>query len=106
ASQPDKYRSIFSANNYWKQKTGYPVVWAAPLLAWKSWVNENPTRAKNYSAAVSDSFRWLRKPENFDAAVKTYGTMAGWTKPEAIAVYKKWLGEKRIFLADWDQKAA
>jgi ABC-type nitrate/sulfonate/bicarbonate transport system substrate-binding protein len=104
ASQPDKYRSIFAPNEYWKKKTGYPIVWSAPLVAWKSWVNENPTRARNYAAAVQESFRWLRKPENFDAAVKKYGTLAGVTAPAAISVYKKWLGEKKIFLAHWDQK--
>jgi len=93
AAQPDKFRSVFS-----------PVVWAAPLVAWKSWVNENPARAKNYAAAVEASFRWLRKPENFDVAVKKYGTLAGVTTPATIAVYKKWLGEKRIFLDQWDQK--
>jgi ABC-type nitrate/sulfonate/bicarbonate transport system substrate-binding protein len=105
ASEPNKFRSIFSPNEYWKKKTGYPIVWSAPLVAWKSWVTENPTRAKNYSAAVADSFRWLRKPENFDVAVKTYGTEAGVTTPAAAAVYKKWLGEKKLFLAEWDQKA-
>jgi NitT/TauT family transport system substrate-binding protein len=105
ASQPEKFRSIFSPNDYWKQKTGYPIVWSAPLVAWKSWVNENPTRAKNFSAAVADSFRWLRSPENLDTVVKKYGTMAGVTTPAAVAVYKKWLGEKRLFLAEWDQKA-
>jgi ABC-type nitrate/sulfonate/bicarbonate transport system substrate-binding protein len=104
ASQPDKFRSLFSANEYWKKKTGYPVVWAAPLVAWKSWVNENPTRAKNYAAAVEDSFRWLRNPENLEAAVKKHGTLASVTTPAALAVYKKWLGEKRIFLPEWDQK--
>ena len=104
AAQPDKFRSIFSVNDYWKKKTGYPVVWAAPLVAWKSWVDENPARAKNYAEAVQESFRWLRAPENLDAAVKKYGTLAGVTTPAAIAVYKKWLGEKRIFLAHWDQK--
>lgn len=104
AAQPDKFRSIFSPNDYWKKKTGYPLVWSAPLVAWKSWVDENPTRARNYAMAVEESFRWLRVPENFDAAVKKYGTQAGVTSPEAIAVYKKWLAEKRIFLAKWDQK--
>jgi ABC-type nitrate/sulfonate/bicarbonate transport system substrate-binding protein len=103
-SQPDKFRSIFSPNDYWKKKTGYPIVWAAPLVAWKSWVDENPTRAKNYAEAVEESFRWLRKPENFDAAIKKYGTLAGVTSPAQVAVYKKWLGEKSIFLAHWDQK--
>jgi ABC-type nitrate/sulfonate/bicarbonate transport system substrate-binding protein len=103
-SEPDKFRAIFSPNDYWKKKTGYPLVWSAPLVAWKSWVEENPTRAKNYSAAVMDSFRWLRKPENLDAAVKKYGKLAGVTSPAAVAVYKRWLGEKKIFLAQWNQK--
>ena len=103
-AQPDKFRSIFSPNEYWKKKTGYPIVWSAPLIAWKDWVEENPTRAKNFAAATEESFRWLREPENFDAAVKKYGTLAGVTTPEAIATYKKLLGEKRIFLAQWDQK--
>jgi ABC-type nitrate/sulfonate/bicarbonate transport system substrate-binding protein len=104
-SQPDKFRSIFSPNDYWKKKTGYPVVWAAPLVAWKSWIDENPTRAKNFATATEESFRWLRQPENLGAAVKKYGTLAGVTTPEAIATYKKMLAEKRIFLAHWDQKA-
>jgi NitT/TauT family transport system substrate-binding protein len=104
ASEPDKFRTVFSANDYWKKKTGYPIIWAAPLVAWKSWVNENPTRAKNYSAAVAESFRWLRKPENFDAAVKAHGKIAGVTTPDAIATYKRLLSQKKIFLAEWNQK--
>lgn len=106
ASQPDKFRSVFSPNAYWKKKTGYPIVWAAPTVAWKSWIDENPTRAKNMAAAIEDSFRWLRKPENLDAAVKKYGQLAGVTTPAAIATYKKMLGNKEIFLAQWDQKVA
>jgi NitT/TauT family transport system substrate-binding protein len=106
ASQPEKFHSIFSPNDYWKKKTGYPIVWSAPIVAWKSWVDENPARAKNLVAAIEESFRWLRQPENLDAAVKTYGTLAGVTTPAAIATYRKWLGEKRIFLAHWDRKTA
>ena len=104
ASEPDKFRSIFSPNEYWKKKTGYPIVWAAPLVAWKSWVEQNPKLAKNFAAATEESFRWLRKPENFDAAVKKHGVLAGVTKPAEIATYKKWLAEKKIFLARWDRK--
>jgi NitT/TauT family transport system substrate-binding protein len=104
ASQPDKYRSIFSANNYWKQKTGYPVVWAAPLLAWKSWINENPTRAKNYAAAVEESFQWLRQPANLEAAVKRYGKLASVNGPADVAVYQRWLTENYLFLSEWNQK--
>ena len=103
ASQPDKFRSIFSPNDYWKAKTGYPIVWAAPLVAWKSWIDENPARADNLAAAAEESFRWLREPQNLDAAVQKYGTLAGVTTPAAVATYKKWLGDKRIFLAHWDQ---
>jgi NitT/TauT family transport system substrate-binding protein len=105
-AHPEKFRPIFSPNEYWKKKTGYPLVWSAPLVAWKFWIKENPTRAKNYAAATMDSFRWLRDPANFDAVVKKYGTLAGVSSPEAITVYKKWLGEKKIFLAEWDQKVA
>jgi ABC-type nitrate/sulfonate/bicarbonate transport system substrate-binding protein len=103
-SQPDKFRSIFSPNDYWRQKTGYPIVWTAPLVAWRSWVDENPARARNFVAAAEESFRWLRKPENLDAAVKSHGALAGITTPEAIATYKKLLGEKQLFLAHWDAK--
>ena len=102
ASQPDKFRSVFSPNEYWKKKTGYPVVWAAPLIAWKSWVNENPTRAKNFAAAAEESFAWLRKPENLDTAVSRYGQLAGVTTSAAADTYKSWLRDKRIFLARWD----
>jgi ABC-type nitrate/sulfonate/bicarbonate transport system substrate-binding protein len=103
-AEQDKFRSIFSANDYWRQKTGYPIVWTAPLIAWKSWVDENPARARNYSAAVEESFRWLRKPENFDAAVQKHGALAGVTTAQAIATYKKLLSDKRIFLAEWNPK--
>jgi ABC-type nitrate/sulfonate/bicarbonate transport system substrate-binding protein len=30
ASQPDKYRLLFSPDEYWKEKTGAPLVWSAP----------------------------------------------------------------------------
>ncbi len=104
ASEPAKFRSVFSTNAYWKQKTGYPVVWAAPIVAWRSWVDEDPRRAANFAAAAEDSFRWLRQPANFQAAVKSYGQLASVTSPAVAATYEKWLGEKRIFLAHWDQK--
>jgi NitT/TauT family transport system substrate-binding protein len=105
-SEPDKFRVLFSANDYWKKKTGYPVVWSAPIVAWRSWVEENPDRAKRMAAAMEESFRWLRKPENFDTAVKKYGTLAGVTTKSAADTYKTLLGEKRAFLAHWDRKTA
>ena len=105
ASQPDKFRSIFSPNDYWKKKTGYPIVFSGPLVAWKSWIDENPARAKNFAQAVEESFRWLRKPENLDAAVKQHGAEAGVTTAAQIETYKKWLAEKRIFMTEWNRKS-
>jgi NitT/TauT family transport system substrate-binding protein len=105
ASQPDKFRSIFVPNDYWKQKTGYPIVWSAPLVAWRDWVNADANRAKNFVAAVHETYNWLAKPENMDAAVKQHGQLAGVTTPDQIATYKKWLGKNKIFLAEWNQKA-
>jgi ABC-type nitrate/sulfonate/bicarbonate transport system substrate-binding protein len=106
ASQPDQFREIFSTNEYWKKKAGYPVLWSAPLVAWRSWVEEDRDRAKRFAAATADSYRWLAKPENLEAAVKKYGQLAGVTTPDAIATYKKWLGQQEIFLPEWNQKVA
>lgn len=102
--QTDKFRVLFSPNDYWKQKTGYPIA-AVPLVAWRSWVNQDQTRAKNFAAAVEESFRWLEKPENLEIAVKNHGALAGVTKPEDVAEYKTWLQSKNMFMSDWDRKA-
>ncbi len=104
AAQPDKYRSIFAPNDYWKKKTGYPIVWSSPMVAWRSWVTEDRARAKAFVAATHESFKWLRKPENLDAAVKKFGKLAAVKNKAQAETYKKWLGEKRVFLAHWDQK--
>jgi ABC-type nitrate/sulfonate/bicarbonate transport system substrate-binding protein len=104
-AQSDKFRVLFSPNDYWKQKTGFPIVWAAPLIAWKSWVDEDQSRARNFAAAIEESFQWLRNPDNLDAAVKAHGELAAVTKPEDLAEYKKWLQAKKMFMTKWDHKA-
>jgi ABC-type nitrate/sulfonate/bicarbonate transport system substrate-binding protein len=104
-AQTDKFRVLFSPNEYWKQKTGYPIVWASPLVAWRSWVDEDRARAKSFAVAVMESFRWLRKPGNLDTAAKKYGPMAAVTTPADIAEYKQWLAEKKIFMPSWSRKA-
>jgi ABC-type nitrate/sulfonate/bicarbonate transport system substrate-binding protein len=104
-AQPDKFRVLLSANDYWKQQTGYPIVWAAPTVAWRSWVNEDETRAKNFAAAAKESFLWLEKTENLETAVKNHGTLAGVTTPADVAEYKDWLQHKNMFMTDWDSKA-
>lgn len=105
-AQPEKFRVLFSPNEYWEQKTGYPIMWTAPNVAWRSWVEQDPARAKNFAAATEDSFRWLRNPDNLDAAVKKYGTLAAVTKPADVAEYKEWLEKKHMFLTRWDNKVA
>lgn len=103
ASQPDKFRSIFAPNDYWKKKTGLPIVWSGPLIAWRDWVNEDPARAKALSRAFEDSWKWLRKPENIDKAIAKYGRLAAVKNEAQAATYKKWLTSHRIFLAKWDR---
>ena len=102
AAQPDKFRSIFAPNDYWKKKTGQPIVWSAPTVAWRKWVDEDPDRAKGMVAALTESWKWLRVPKNLDAAVKKYGKLAGVKSKAQAEVYKKWLVGERIFLAKWD----
>ncbi len=104
ASQPDKYRSVFVPNDYWKQKTGYPIVWSAPIVAWRDWVEEDRERAKNFVAATLESYEWLRNEENFDTAFKKYGTLAAVKTQAEADTYKKWLKAGKIFLARWDRE--
>ena len=104
ASEPDKYRSIFAPNDYWKKKTGNPIVWSAPIVAWRSWVEEDRARAKSFVAATHESFEWLRKSENLDAAVKKYGKLAAVKNQAQADTYRKWLKERKIYLARWDRE--
>ena len=104
-AQTDKFRVLFSPNNYWKEKTGYPIVWAAPIVAWRSWIEQDQTRARNFAAATTESFQWLAKPKNLEAAVKNHGALAGVTTAADIAEYKEWLQHKDMFMTDWSRKA-
>ncbi len=104
ASQPDKYRSIFAPNDYWKKKTGHAIGWSAPIVAWRSWVDEDRARAKAFVKALQETFKWIRKGENLDATVKKYGTLAAVKNQAQANVYKKWFSEKKIFMSKWDVK--
>lgn len=104
-AQADKFRVLFSPNEYWKQKTGFPIVWSAPLVAWRSWVDEDRNRAQKFAAAVAASFRWLENPQNLETAVKNHGALAGVTTPQDIAEYKDWLQHKNMFMTEWDHKS-
>lgn len=102
ASQPDKYRVLFSPDDYWKEKTGERLVWSAPTIAWRDWVDEDRQRARNLVAALHESFQWLR--QNSDKAVEKYGKLAGVQTPAEAATLKKMLKEGGIFLDRWDPK--
>jgi len=102
ASQPDKYRMLFSPDDYWKEKTGEPLLWSAPTIAWRNWVDEDRQRAKNVVAALHESFQWLR--QNSDKTIEKYGKLAGVQNAAEAATLKKMLQEGRIFLERWDPK--
>jgi ABC-type nitrate/sulfonate/bicarbonate transport system substrate-binding protein len=104
-AEPEKFRVLFSPNEYWKEKTGYPIVWASPLAAWRSWVDADKRRARNFAAAAVESFKWLEQPENLETAVKNHGPLAAVRTPGEVDEYKLWLQKKQVFLTSWDQKA-
>ena len=103
AAQPDKFRSIFAPNDYWKAKTGYPIVWSAPIVAWRSWVDEDRDRASSFVKATQESWEWLRDSKNLDTVIKKYGKLAAVRNAAQAEVYRKWLAEKRVFLTRWDR---
>ena len=102
AAQPDKYRSLFSPDEYWKEKTGAPLVWSAPTIAWKDWIDEDRQRAKNLVDALHESWEWLR--QNSDQAVEKYGKLAAVQNAAEAATTKKMLQAGGIFLDKWDSK--
>ena len=104
ASQPDKYRSVFVPNEYWKKKAGQPIVWSAPLVCWREWVDENRDRAKGYANATMESMRWLRDPKNFDQAEAKFAKVTGIKNKAEAGIYRDWLQKKKIFVAKWDQE--
>ncbi len=102
AAQPDKYRVLFSPDDYWKEKTGAPLVWSAPTVAWKDWIDEDRQRAKNLVDALHESWQWLRR--NSDKAVEKYGKLAGVRNAAEAATLKKMLQAGGIFLDKWNPK--
>ena len=102
ASQPDKYRRLFSPDDYWKEKTGEPLLWSGPTMAWRDWVDEDRQRAKNVVAALHESWQWLR--QNSDKTIEKYGKLAGVQNAAEAATLKKMLQEGRIFLERWNDK--
>ncbi len=102
ASKPDKYRLLFSPDDYWRDKTGEPLVWSAPTIAWKDWIDEDPQRAKNVVDALHESWQWLR--QNSDKAVEKYGKLAGVNNAAEAATLKKMLQAGGIFLDRWNPK--
>ena len=104
ASQPDKYRSIFAPNDYWREKTGTPIIWSAPIVAWRSWVDEDRDRAKRFVKATHEAIAWLKKGVNVVTAIKKFGVLSGVKNDAEAAVYKKWLSEGKVFAGKWDRE--
>jgi ABC-type nitrate/sulfonate/bicarbonate transport system substrate-binding protein len=102
ATQPEKFRMIFSPDAYWKEKTGSTLVWSGPTVAWRDWIEENRERAKNFVAAEHESWEWLR--QNSDEAVAKYGKLASINTPAEAEALKKMLKEGGVFLSKWDSQ--
>jgi ABC-type nitrate/sulfonate/bicarbonate transport system substrate-binding protein len=102
ASQPDKYRMLFSPDDYWKEKTGERLVWSAPTIAWRDWIDQDRQRAKSLVAGLHESWQWLR--QNSDKTVEKYGKLAGVQSAAEAATLKKMLQEGGMFLERWDPK--
>ena len=104
ASEPDGWRELFSPNKWWIERTGQPLIWAAPIVAWRDWVAEDSDRARRLVSAYHEAYEWLAEPDNLQTAVDNYGELGGVTTQAQADVYKKWLAEGRIFLTRWDQE--
>ena len=103
AAQPDKYRSVFVPNDYWKKKTGQGIIWSAPLVCWRKWVEEDKARATAFVKAWTEGYRWLRKPENLKKVIKKYGSLAAVKNEAQAKTYEKWLTQGKMLIVDWDE---
>lgn len=103
AAQPDKYRSIFVPNDYWKKKTGQGIIWSAPLVCWRKWVEEDKARATAFVKAWTEGYKWLRKPENLKKVIKKYGSLAAVKNEAQAKTYEKWLTQGKMLIVDWDE---
>lgn len=100
--QPEKYQVVFSPDGYWKEKTGSPLVWSSPAIAWRDWIEEDRDRAKRLVDALHESWEWLR--ENSDKAIEKHGKLAAVTTPSDAQAIKKMLKAGGIFLTKWDSQ--
>ena len=102
-AQKDKFLVLFLPNDFWIKKTGFPIVWAAPLVAWKSWVDEDQTRAKNFSAAAAASFEMAGeagKPGSSGEEPRRAGRSD--QARRCCRVQRLGLAHKHMFMTRWD----
>jgi len=104
AAQPEKYRSVFAPNDYWKKKTGQGIIWSAPLVCWRKWVDEDRARATAFVAAFTEAFEWLRVPKNLRKAIKKHGKMAAVKNQAQADTYEKWLTSGKMLITKWDEE--
>ena len=103
AAQPDKYRSVFAPNDYWKKKTGQGIIWSAPLVCWRKWVEEDKARATAFVKAWTEGYRWLRKPENLKTVIKKWGKLAAVKNEAQAKTYENWFNQGKMLIVDWDE---
>ncbi len=103
-AQPNKYRSVFAPNDYWTKKAGQAIVWSAPLVCWREWVDADRDRAKGFASATMESMRWLRNPKNFDRAEAKFAKVTGIKNKAEAGVYRDRLQKGKVFIAKWDRE--
>ena len=104
AAQPDKYRSVYAPNDYWKKKTGQAILWSAPLVCWRKWVDADRARATAFVKAFTEGYKWLRNPANLKKAVKKYGKLAAVKNEAQAKTYESWLSQGKMLITDWNEE--
>ena len=104
AAQPEKYRSVYAPNDYWKKKTGQAILWSAPLVCWRKWVDADRARATAFVKAFTEGYKWLRNPVNLKKAVKKYGKLAAVKNEAQAKTYESWLSQGKMLITDWNEE--
>ena len=79
------------------------IIWSAPLVCWRKWVEEDKARATAFVKAWTEGYRWLRKPENLKKVIKKYGTLAAVKNEAQAKTYEKWFTQGKMLIVDWDE---
>lgn len=96
----DTVKMIFDPLEVWQEATGFPPPTTA-MVAQRAWVEENPNTAISFLDAWQESVSFFR--DNVDEGITKFGTIAGLSDENEIAVVKDFLENKRLFPTTWNE---